>query len=170
MRDDGFFPDLRQLVADFAEKTQREPGRIVIYDKDHTEMTYAAAEFFADLLDEVVLITPRERIASDVSLVNRQGIYRRLYEKRVRIITSSEPCSGSALEDGQLTIANIFNHDRTDIDDVSLLTYSTPREPNDELLNPLRSDGLDVRVIGDCYAPRSVLAATREGHALGNAL
>ncbi len=170
MRDDGFFPVLRQLVADFAEKTQCEPGRIVIYDKDHTEMTYAAAEFFADLLDEVGLITPRERIASDVSLVNRQGIYRRLYEKRVRIITSSEPCSDSALEDGQLTIANIFNHERTDIDDVTLLTYSTPREPNDELLNPLRSDGLDVRVIGDCYAPRSVLAATREGHALGNAL
>ena len=170
MRDDGFFPDLRQLVADFADKTQREPGRIVIYDKDHTEMTYAAAEFFAGLLDEVVLITPRERIASDVSLVNRQGIYRRLYEKRVRIITSSEPCSDSALEDGQLTIANIFNHERREIDDISLLTFSTPRIPNDELLNPLRSVGLDVRVIGDCHAPRSVLAATREGHALGNAL
>lgn len=170
LREDGFFPDLRQLVADFAGRTHREQGRIVIFDKDHTEMTYAAAEFFANIFDEVVLITPRERIASDVSLINRQGIYRRLYKKRVRIITSSEPCSDSALEEGQLSFANIFNQDRTEIDDVAALTFSTPRAPKDRLLGPLRAEGLDVRIIGDCYAPRSVLAATRDGHALGNAL
>ena len=167
---DGFFPDLRQLVVDFGDRAHRESGRMVIYDKDHTEMTYAAAEYFADIFDEVVLITPRERIASDVSLVNRQGIYRRLYEKRVRIITSSEPCAESELEEGRLTFANIFNHDRSQIDDIAALTFATPRVPNDQLANPLRAEGFDVRVIGDCYAPRSVLAATREGHALGNAL
>jgi 2,4-dienoyl-CoA reductase-like NADH-dependent reductase (Old Yellow Enzyme family) len=170
LRADNFFPDLRQLVADFAGRAQRESGRMVIFDKDHTEMTYAAAEYFADIFDEVVLITPRERIASDVSLINRQGIYRRLYEKRVRIITSAEPCAESELEEGRLTFANIFNHDRSQIDDIAALTFATPRVPNDQLADPLRAEGFDVRVIGDCYAPRSVLAATREGHALGNAL
>jgi len=168
--EDGFFPDLRQLVADFADRTQHESGRIVIFDKDHTEMTYAAAEFFTDIFDEVVLITPRERIASDVSLINRQGIYRRLYQKHVRIITSSEPCADSELEEGRLTFANIFNGDRTEIDDIAAVTFATPRVPNDQLVDSLRAADLDVRVIGDCYAPRSVLAATREGHALGNAL
>lgn len=167
---DDFFPDLRQLVADFAHRAQHQPGRMVIFDKDHTEMTYAAAEFLARIYDEVVLITPRERIASDVSLINRQGIYRRLFEKRVRIVTSSEPCSDSALEEGRLAFANIFNQDRTEIDDIAVLTFATPRVPNDGLLGPLRAEGFDVRVIGDCYAPRSVLAATREGHALGNAI
>jgi hypothetical protein len=34
----------------------------------------------------------------------------------------------------------------------------------------LRATGLDVRTIGDCHAPRTVLAATQEGHALGNLL
>jgi 2,4-dienoyl-CoA reductase-like NADH-dependent reductase (Old Yellow Enzyme family)/thioredoxin reductase len=169
-REDDFFPDLRQLVADFSHRVRRESGRIVIYDKDHTEMTYAAAEFFAGIFDEVVLITPRERIASDVSLINRQGIYRRLFQKRVRIITSSEPCSDSALDEGRLAIANIYNLDRSEINDIAALTYATARVPNDQLSYPLRARGLDVRVIGDCYAPRSVLAATREGHALGNAL
>ena len=173
VRGDGCFPDLRQLVADFAHRpyrAYREHGRIVIFDKDHTEMTYAAAEFLADVFDEVVLVTPRERIASDVSLVSRQGIYRRLFEKRVRIMTSSEPCPDSAFEDGRLSVANIFNKDRTEIDDIAALTFATPRVPNDRLLQPLRSAGLDVRVIGDCFAPRSVLVATREGHALGNRL
>jgi 2,4-dienoyl-CoA reductase-like NADH-dependent reductase (Old Yellow Enzyme family)/thioredoxin reductase len=170
MQQDGFFPSLRDLVVDFAGRSSRESGRIVIFDKDHTEMTYAAAEYFADIFDEVILITPRERIASDVSLINRQGIYRRLYEKRVRIITSSEPCSDSALEEGRLSFANIFNQDRSEIEDVAAITYATPRVPNDQLAGPLRAAGIDVRLIGDCYAPRSVLAATREGHALGNAL
>jgi 2,4-dienoyl-CoA reductase-like NADH-dependent reductase (Old Yellow Enzyme family) len=170
LRDDGFFPDLRQLISDFAHRSQREAGRIAIYDKDHTEMTYAAAEFFADVFDEVVLITPRERIASDVSLINRQGIYRRLYEKRIRIFTSSEICGESALEEGRLLLENIYNKDRTEIEGVAAVTYATPRVPNDELLIPLREAGLDVRAIGDCRAPRSVLAATREGHSLGNVL
>ena len=169
-QEDGFFPDLRQLVADFSHRERRESGRIVIYDKDHTEMTYAAAEFFADIFDEVVLLTPRERIASDVSLINRQGIYRRLFEKRVRIITSSEPCSDSALDEGRLTFANIYNRDRAEVDDIASLTFSTARVPDDQLADSLRAEGFDVRLIGDCYAPRSVLAATREGHALGNAL
>jgi len=167
---DDFFPDLRQLVADFSQRARRESGRIVIFDRDHTEMTYAAAEFFADIFDEVVLITPRERIASDVSLINRQGIYRRLFEKRVRIITSSEPCSDSALDEGRLAFANIYNQDRGEIDDLAALTFATARIPNDQLAGPLSAEGFEVRLIGDCYAPRSVLAATREGHALGNAL
>jgi hypothetical protein len=67
-------------------------------------------------------------------------------------------------------LANIYNLDRSEINDIAALTYATARVPNDQLSYPLRARGLDVRVIGDCYAPRSVLAATREGHALGNAL
>ena len=169
-RGEGLFPDLRQLVADFTDRGCPQPGRLAIYDKDHTEMTYAAAEFFANIFDEVILITPRDRIASDVSLINRQGIYRRLYEKRIRIITSSEPCDDSAFEDGRLTLANIFNHDRTEIDDIAVLTFATPREPDNLLLESVCAQGFDVYVIGDCKAPRSVLAATREGHALGNSL
>ena len=30
--------------------------------------------------------------------------------------------------------------------------------------------GIDVRVIGDCRAPRGLMVATAEGHAAGNAI
>lgn len=169
-RDEGFFPDLRELVATLMGRTESQRGKMVIFDKDHTEMTYDAAEYFSCLYDEVILVTPRERIAEDVSLVSRQAIYRRLYVQRVRIITSCEPCADSAFEEGALKIANIYNGDVIEISDIAAVTYATPRRPNDELLAPLLAEGLDVRVIGDCFAPRSVLAATREGHALGNQL
>ena len=133
-------------------------------------MTYAAAEFLDDRFDEIILVTPRERIASDVSLVNRQGIYSRLYRRNIKIITSSEPCPSSDFEQGCLTVANIYNGQKIVLDNIVALSYATPRLPNVDLLKPLRAKGLDVSMVGDCYAPRSVLAATREGHALGNAL
>lgn len=163
---EGFFPDLRELVADFVARRAPQAGKLVIYDHDHTEMTYGAALFFADLFEEVILVTPRERIATDVSLVTRQSLYSKLYKKRVRIITSSEPLSTSAFEDGKITIANIYNGDETEIEDISVVTYATPRVPNDALLSELNIAGIEAHAIGDCYAPRSVLAATREGHAL----
>jgi thioredoxin reductase len=166
----GLFLDLRQFVTNFKHYSQKHLGRLVIYDKDHTEMTYAAAEFFADAFEEVVLITPRERIASDVSVVSRQGIYKRLYTKKVHIITSSEPCFESQFEDGKITYTNIYNNERTTLDKVVALTFATPRIPNDELLTPLTKLGITVHAIGDCYAPRSVLSATQDGHAVGLAI
>jgi hypothetical protein len=53
---------------------------------------------------------------------------------------------------------------------VAFLAYSTPRAPNDELAEPLRAAGIEVRTIGDCALPRGLLAATAEGHAAAMAL
>jgi len=36
--------------------------------------------------------------------------------------------------------------------------------PNDFLLDPLLATGLEVIPIGDCKAPRSLMAATRESY------
>ena len=90
---EGLIPDLRQLVADFMILKTSGNGRLVIFDKDHTEMTYAAAEFLSHRFTEVIIVTPRDRLASDCSLINRQKIYSRLYRCGVKIITSSEPAN-----------------------------------------------------------------------------
>ncbi len=170
LRVDGLVQDLRTSVESVLSFRGREAGAAVIYDHDHTRGTYAAAELFGLRFGRVVIITPREQIARDEPLVTRQVIYRRMSEQRVEIVLLSELCGDSALDAGRVTVANVFNGDRTDIDEVALLTYSTSRVPADELAGPLRERGLPVQLVGDCYAPRGMLAATREGHALGNAL
>ena len=58
----------------------------------------------------------------------------------------------------------------TQIEDVALLTHATARIPDDALVAPLRAAGVELSLVGDCFAPRSLLIATREGHAIGNAL
>ncbi len=161
---------VREFAATWVGNLSPQEGRLLLFDQDHTEMTYAVAEYFADLFEGIVLVTPRERIASDVSLVNRQGIYQRLMNKRVDLVTCCLPQKALELDQGLVRVSNVFNQDEQVLSDIVGVTFATPRVPNDELLQPLKNAGLNVDCIGDCHAPRSVMTATREGHRLGNLL
>ena len=164
---DGLIPDIRSLVADLAGTHFMERGSVVLVDKDHTEMTYAAAEFLSNRFEKVVIVTPRDRIASDCSLINRQKIYQRLYSCGVKIITSAEPVDLNDLERGVLRIRNIYNGEFEELCEVAAITYSNSRRPNDQLVKPFEEAGYNVVRVGDCYAPRSLLAATGQGFAIG---
>ncbi|GAB5415542.1 MAG: FAD-dependent oxidoreductase [Congregibacter sp.] len=166
----GFIPDARQMALDMLGRSGREPGRVVLYDQDHTEMTYALAELLCERFEAVSLVTPRERLASDVSLINRQGIYKRLYQRGVDIHTCVQPHDLNALEESAVDLHNVFSGALTRIEGVAALCYSTSRVPNDSLLQPLRDLGIEAQAIGDCRAPRTVLAATREGYEVAVAL
>ena len=170
----GLIQDLRAFIVPFVglKKNQKKSvsGRLVLFDGDHTEMTYAAAELLANFFSKVTIVTPRESIAADCTLVNRQQIYQRLYDRRVEILTSLMPVSLDDLENAQLRVANVYNADEQLLDDIAAVTYATARAPNDELRSPLAAEGFDVVTIGDCHAPRSLLAATRQGYQVGNSL
>ena len=63
--------------------TGRQAGTAVLFDADHTEATYAAAEALRARFDRVMIVTPRDTIATDVQLVTRQGILRRMAQQRI---------------------------------------------------------------------------------------
>jgi len=161
---EGLVPDLRALARDMLERSGREPGRLVVFDHDHTEMTYAATELFAERFERVTLVTPRERIAADCSLINRQGIYHRLHGRGVEILTCVEPRDLDLLEEGALGLVNVWNGAESRVEEVIAITYASARVPDDALRTPLLAAGLTVECIGDARAPRGVLAATREGY------
>jgi 2,4-dienoyl-CoA reductase-like NADH-dependent reductase (Old Yellow Enzyme family)/thioredoxin reductase len=164
---EGLFPDLREAVAMLADLTVRQPGAAVVFDQDQTAFTYAAAEFLLTRFEKVVLVTPRERLANVEALVNRQGIYRRLYRKGVEVVVLCEPSPDSRFEEGEVTLTNVYTGEERIVTDVALFTYATPRAPNDALAEPLREAGIDVRLIGDCLSPRFALNATGEGYKAG---
>ena len=170
LRDPELIPDLRAICQQLVNQPRHSSGTAVIFDADHTQGTYDAAEFLDALFDRVVILTPRERLARDVGLVTRQGIYRRLYAKRIEIVVLVEPADWEQLYEARLGYRNVLNGDTGFVEDLALFSFSTPRVPNDALAAPLREAGLPVRMIGDCYTPRTVLAATREGHDTGMAV
>ena len=167
---EGLVPDLRAAMAGLIGVNARQPGTAVIFDMDHSEGTYAAAERLSMIFERVVIITPRNSLADDTSLVTRQGILRRLYSRGIETVLLSEPRWSDAFEEGVLEYCHVYGGAVSSIPNVALLAYSTPRARNDALAAPLAHAGFDVRRVGDCLSPRDMLAATADGHSAGNAL
>ena len=166
----GLVPDLRSGMSSVLSHTARQSGTAVIFDMDHTEGTYAAAEFLRTLFDRVVVMTPRDAIAQEAPLVTRQGIWRRFGKQRIDTMILSEPRWSASFEEGRLEYVRTNTGDVGVIEDVAFLAYSTPRVPEDALAAQLRTVGVEVHLIGDCLSPRGAHSATAEGHAVGNAL
>jgi 2,4-dienoyl-CoA reductase-like NADH-dependent reductase (Old Yellow Enzyme family) len=162
--------DLRDTVLSVLKNHQKQQGTAVIFDADHTEGTYAAAELFHGIFERVVVVTPRNSLADLVSLVGRQGIERRLSEKGIETVFLSEPRWGNEIEDGRLALVNVYSGRERWIEGVALVAYSTARASNDGLAPALRAAGIEVTLVGDCRSPGEMLAATASGHAAGNAL
>jgi hypothetical protein len=155
--------DLRDVV-----RAPPAHGKLcVLYDADHTVGTYDAAEWLAEKFERVLLVTPREMIARDVSLVVRQRILRRLSLRRLPITLLHEL---SAFAAGTATFRQVYNNDELRIAAIDLLACATPRAPNDLLVPALEAAGIAVRVVGDAFAPRGPLEAVAEGHAAGLAV
>jgi 2,4-dienoyl-CoA reductase-like NADH-dependent reductase (Old Yellow Enzyme family) len=167
LREEEMIPDLRALMPGLFGYTGKESGTAVVYDHDHTAGTYAAALYLKRIFEHVLIVTPRERIAQDEPLVTRQNLYERIYRAGIELVLCSDLAPGTDFADGTLTVLNVFNGEPRVIEDVALFSYATPRIPNAELEAPLRHAGLEVHLVGDCYSPRTVLAATREGYRAG---
>jgi 2,4-dienoyl-CoA reductase-like NADH-dependent reductase (Old Yellow Enzyme family) len=167
-REDGVVPDLRACVAELVGFTQRQSGTAVLFDMDATEGTYASAELLRRLFDRVVIVTPRDRIAEDVPLVNRLGILRRFATRGIEAMTLARIDAGSPLEDGVLRLRDVYTGALREIGDVALLTYATPRAPDLTAIEAFASIAPEFHVIGDAYAPGSTMAATAQGHRIGN--
>ena len=160
----GLIPSLREMGQSLIDGIGQSPGRAVLIDHDHTEMTYAVAMQMATHFDQITLVTSRERIAHDVSLINRQNILQRLFDLNIELICHVELDTLTGLEEGRLLMKNVYNDRVSELSDVATVVHASSRVPNQDLLTPLRANGLEVIPIGDCRAPRSLMAATHEGY------
>ncbi len=168
VRNAGFVLDLRETMAGLLGVSSKQPGTAVIFDMDHTEGTYAMAEQLHALFERVVILTPRHSLADDMAVVTRQGVLRRMYTKKIDIHLLALPVWTDEVENGVLTWEHVITHERHQINDVALVTYSTPRKRNDELAAPLSQLGISVVLVGDCKSPRDMIAATSDGHQVGH--
>lgn len=158
---DGAIPavSVRDYVA--GARDEVSAGTAVLFDFDHTAATYAAADLLAARFAKLVLVTTRPLIARAVPVASAIGVLRRLHARHADIVVSSA-IAGYA--DGVVTLVNVFNGVTRDVPDVAALVYSTPRVANDALAHEARARGISCRLIGDAYAPRTMIAAIHEGH------
>ncbi len=171
LREGGWVKDLRATVLEVLDIRDPQLGTAVLFDMDQTEGTYAAAELLRDKFARVVVLCARESVAQDVALVVRQRVQRRFVQRGIEVISQVEPVWTDAMEEeGRLAYRSIFGGALRYVDDVVLLTYSTPRRPNLDLLPALRALGVPVHRIGDAKWAREPMSATAEGYAIGMVL
>lgn len=162
--------DVRSAMAEVGRFKTRQSGTAVMFDADHSEGIYAAAQALHAIFEAVVIVTPRDTIATEMQLVTRQGVLRRMAELRIQIIPLATIVWNDSFEDGILHYENVYTGEGGSITDVSFLAYATPRRPNDELARPLRDRQIEVLAVGDCKSAAELLSATATGHAAGNAV
>jgi hypothetical protein len=145
----------------------RASGTAVLFDMDQSDATYAVADDLARAYHRLALLTPRTQLARNVNYCSAIGVHRRLYAAKAEIILAAEPV---ALHDGVFTWRNVFTGEIREIADVGLFLWSTPRVADDAIAAPLRAAGVDIRLVGDCLAPRNLFCAIHEGEAAAMAL
>lgn len=146
---------------------QRANGTLVVLDEDHSASVYAGVEFAAQYYDRVVLMTPKTTFASGVPYVDTIGVYRRLFKLGIEMHIAAIPKRA----DGQrLVYQNPYSGDERAILEVSTFVYATPRAANDQLGRELKARGESVFMIGDCLAPRGVMAAMEDSKQVYHAI
>ncbi len=165
--EDGAVKDIRENAALFAKSAVRQSGLAVVVDQDHTAAVGDVAIMLAQHFQRTVIATPRGYLARDEPIVVQQSLDRRLAIAGVEIFPFCEICPQSELWEGRVSLRSVYTDKEHVFDELALLTYASPRKPNDALLPLLEAAGIEVRVIGDAYAPRDLLTATAEGNAIG---
>lgn len=165
---EGAGTSLREAARDLARDPQGVvEGTAVLFDMDHSAGTYAGAEALARRFRRLVILTPRFQIAREVNWCSAIGVHRRLRRLGVEVITAAEPVR---LEGQRLVWHDVLTGTERAIDGVARLVWSTPRIADDALALPLRAAGVELRLVGDCAAPRDLVCAVHEGEAAATAM
>jgi len=137
-------------------------GTAVIIDQDNSAAVYALAELMAFRHPHTVILTPHMSLAEKVPYTNRLGVHHRLSMDQVEVVIDAAPTRFKA---GTLHYENVFTGRHSAITDVGQIVWATPRVPNDTLAEPLRQHGVTVHLVGDAYAPTTMLTAIAQAHA-----
>ena len=73
-----------------------------------------------------------------------------------------------SVQNGTVVTANTFSGQQTELSEVSLIVYSTPRLVCNEF--DWSDAAWTTRYIGDCVSPRDLMSAIHEGHAVANGI
>jgi len=139
-----------------------EPGRnVLVVDHTGKQLGCAVAERVADRGGHAEVVSRQFHPAIDFGLTNTVSLYRRLFAKSVELTPHHDLRS---IDKGVVTIFNYYNQRERQIESLDMVVIVTNPIPNDALLAPLRSTGLEVHAVGDCVAPRDIEYATYEGH------
>ena len=132
----------------------------LVWDRAGGGAAVSATEHLAEAGCRVTLVTPSMAVADDVDITNRVPLYRKLYERSVRMLPSSDVVRVGARG---VVVRNVYTGLGSTISGIERVVVSNAAEARDLLAGVLRRDGLRVIMAGDSVSPRGVDVAMAEG-------
>jgi len=148
-----------------------EPDRlgahVAFIEADGNWQSVATAEHLADLGKRVTLITGGVGYGGRITIYSMLAVRQRFREKKIRVLALR---SVKAAEGRTLLLEDLSTGDTERLEGIDAIVAAAGGVAEDRLYHELRGRVPDLRMVGDCVAPRTALEAIYEGHAAGRAL
>jgi 2,4-dienoyl-CoA reductase-like NADH-dependent reductase (Old Yellow Enzyme family)/thioredoxin reductase len=155
-------PHVHQSV-DVLEDPAPLGDRVLVLAQDDHLAPLAVADFLAGTGRAVTLVqgttgpaplVSRYLVGSALARLDEQGVLLRANEQVTRI------------EVGRVHVRHVYSHRVRVLEDVDSVVLSCSAEPNSSLHEELVARGVDAHVLGDAFAPRRLVWATRQAYEL----
>ena len=125
------------------------------------------ADFLSSRGHEVTLVYPTPGPAQLVGRYIVGGVFGRLAERRVRIRTME---AVTAIDPGALRVRNVYGGPEFTVDGFDSVALACGSVADAGLHLALKERVAELHVLGDAYAPRRIVFATRQAYALAKTL
>jgi mycofactocin system FadH/OYE family oxidoreductase 2 len=141
--------------------------RVALIEADGNWQGVATAEHLADLGKVVTLITGSAGYGGRITIYSMLAVRQRFRDKGIGV----RPLRAvRAVEGGTLLLEDVSTGDIERLEDIDTIIAAAGGIAEDGLSHELRGRVPDLRMVGDCVAPRTALEAIFEGHAAGRAI
>jgi hypothetical protein len=127
----------------------------------------ATAEHLADLGKTVTIVTGGAGYGGRITIYSMLAVRQRFREKGIRVLPLR---AVRAAENGGLLLEDLSTGATERLEGIDTIVAAAGGVAEDALAGELRGRHPDVRMVGDCVAPRTALEAIFEGHAAGRAV
>jgi len=134
---------------------------LLVIDEEYGHQGPTTASFLAERGYEVDLITSQETIGNFLGATTRPPLLTRLFKLGVQMF---HHLKAIRLENGYCIASNLWTGELSQVGKYDGFVYAYGGLRRDGLSAPLISQGFQVEVIGDAFAPRSLQHAILEGH------
>ncbi len=142
-------------------------SRVAIIEADGNWPGVATAEHLADLGKTVTVITGGAGYGARITIYSMLAVRQRFRDKRIRVLPLR---AVRAVEHGGLRLEDLSTGESERLDDIDAIVAAAGGIAEDGLARELRGRVPELRLVGDCVAPRTALEAIFEGHAAGRAV
>jgi pyruvate/2-oxoglutarate dehydrogenase complex dihydrolipoamide dehydrogenase (E3) component len=143
---------------------QVEPGhRVVVVAEDDRPAPLAVADHLAGAGHHVRVVIQSQAPSALTGWYSIGAILARLDREGAELIPMSRV---TAVEPGAVHVANSYSGRAWSLTDVDSVVLACGAIPDDSLYRTLRATGRPVHLLGDAYAPRRMVFATRQAWAL----